>query len=755
MPRRPLALVLLLLAALPASAQRAPALSLEALFASTEFLPEPPGVARWSPDGATLYVVEVDPRTGATHVDAIEAATGARRRLVDGARLRQPDTGLPLRVEDVAFAPDGRRALLYTDAAPVWRLPTQGVYYVLDLASGAVVPLSERARGLQQFAKFDPSGTRVAFVRRRNLYVVDLATGRETALTHDGAEGGLLNGTYDWVYEEEFGLRDGFAWSPDGRFLAFVQLDEAPTPPYPLVDVRPLYPTIRTYPYPKAGQPNARIRVGLVAFGTEGPAPPRFLETGTWDVEHRQAEYLAGMGWTPEPTPRLWMLRLNRDQNDLELLLADPATGRTTVLLRERSDTWIDVEVAYSDPVATFLDDGVHVVWRSDRSGHAHLYLYRLDGTLVRPLTAGDYEVTAFHGLDPATGAVYVTATADGPTERHLYRVAPRPDGTPGMPERLSREAGWHTTTLSPDRQFALVTHSSRRSPPVTRLERVGGDVVTVLQDNAALAARVAALDLPEPAWRTVPGADGTPLHAYVIHPPDFDSTRAHPLLLHVYGGPGVQLARNAWLGTTYLWHHTLARRHGVVVAVVDNRGTPGRGKAFAAAVHRRLGIAEAEDQIAAARHLAAEPGIDPARVGVWGWSYGGYLALMAMLYGEGPNIFRVGMAVAPVTSWRFYDTIYTERYLGTPQNNPRGYDLGSPVTYAHRLRDDQRLLLVHGDADDNVHVQHTVVMADALIAANRLFDLMLYPGRDHGIVGGTTRLHLFTLLTRYVTEHL
>jgi dipeptidyl-peptidase 4 len=754
-----LAVLFILAPALQAQTVEAPELSLQALFASSTYAPQPFHGGRWAEAGPVIQYIETDRGSGATHLVEYNLETDARTRLIDGTRLQRPDGEGLIHIEGYAYSADRQRVLLYTDSAPVWRLNTQGFYYVYDVSKGALTPLSNREAGFQMFAKFDPAGRRVAFVRDRNLFVVDIQSGRETRLTDSGGPGGIINGTFDWVYEEEFGLRDGFAWSPDGRHIAFFQLDESATREYQLVDVRPLYPEVYRYRYPKAGEDNSEIRIGVIEMPQGGVGETHFFETGTWRTRDPENEYLALMGWTPsvDGAHQVWMLRMNRDQNRVDLLYGNPDTRTVTEVLTEREDTWIDVETGFSDldmGKITFLGDGEHFVWRSDRSGFSHIYLYRMDGTLVRPLTTGEWDVTAFHGIDERAGAVYASGTLDGSKERHLYRLPFQP-ASAAQPVRLTARDGWHAVNPSADLRYFLTTYSDLTTPPVTALHRISGEEVVVLQDNAALAQRVRTLDLPPAEALEIPGSDGTPLNAHLIRPRDFDPSRQYPLLIHIYGGPGSQSVRNAWLGQQHLWHHLLAEEHGVLVAVVDNRGTGGRGKAFQSETYLRLGVVEAEDQIAAARHLGALPYVDAERVGIWGWSYGGYLALLAMLYEQGPETFRLGVAVAPVTSWRFYDTIYTERYLSTPQNNPDGYDLGSPLTYADRLRDDQRLLLVHGDYDDNVHVQNTVAMAEALIAANRQFDLMYYPGRNHSIAGGTTRLHLFTLLTRFISENL
>ena len=728
------------------------ALTLEKLFASSEFSGDGFQGGRWASEGPVLLYVDTD--GGTSSLVELDLTTDSERTLIDGARLVKPDGEGTIGIEDYAYSDDGSKALLYTDSEQVWRLNTKGFYYVYDLGTGDVTPIAARSAGLQMFAKFDPAAEHVAFVRDRNLYVVELATGEERALTTNGAPGTVINGTFDWVYEEEFGLRDGFRWSPDGERIAFYQLDESATRDFQMTDFRTLYPETMQFRYPKAGETNAEIRVGVVDPRT---GETLFFDTDTWQEGGDDTEYIAAMGWTPplaDGRSHVWMLRLNRDQDHVDLLYADPETGTVQTILSESNDSYIEVENGFSDTetgTITFLRDGEHFAWRSTRDGYGHLYLYRNDGTFVRQLTEGDWDVTDFHGIDEAEGQIYVTTTAASSQERHLYRIPL----AGGAPVKLTADAGWHSVDLSRDFDYFIDTHSTATSPATTSLYRTDGELVSVLVDNAALKQRLATYDLPAVEFMTVPAADGTPLNAYLVKPRHFDPSRSYPLLVHTYGGPGSQEVRNAWGGTERLWHHFLAETYGVLVAGVDNRGTGGRGRDFRTATQDRLGILEAEDQIAAAQHFGAMDFVDAERMGIWGWSYGGYLSLLAMTYGEGPETFHMGMAVAPVTSWRQYDTIYTERYLSTPQKNPEGYDLGSPTTYADRLRDDQDLLIVHGDADDNVHVQNTMQMVDALQAANKPFDMMLYPGRNHGIYGGRTRLHLYTLLTRYVAENL
>ena len=518
------------------------------------------------------------------------------------------------------------------------------------------------------------------------------------------------------------------------------------------MDLRGQYPEIQGYRYPKAGESNSAVRIGIIGVNT---GTIRYVQSGTWHDDRTDSEYVPRMGWTTVAgASKLWLLRLNRNQNTIDVLLTDPDSTHVQTLLSESEDTWIDV----GPDKITFLEDGRHFVWASEESGFNHLYLYHLDGSLVTPVTSGPWEVTEFHGVDEGTGYAYFSGTVDNAIERHLYRIE-IPGASENLvgpsPERVSDGAGTHRVSMSPDLRFFIDSYSSASTPTTVSLHDVSGKRLKTLEDNAVLVERLAAFNLPEIEFTTVPGAEGDLLNAYLIKPTGFDPSREYPVLMYVYGGPGSQTVTDSWGGSRYLWHAYLAEHLDMIVASVDGRGTGARGKEFGSQTYRRLGILEAADQLAAADALGNLPYVDPSRVGIWGWSYGGYLTLMSMLTGDGPSTFKLGMAVAPVSDWRLYDSIYTERYMSTPDQNLEGYEAAAPLSYAERLDDGQRLLLVHGDLDDNVHYQHSVQMADRLQSADKQFDMMVYPGRNHGIFGGRTRLHLFMMMTRYLREHL
>jgi dipeptidyl-peptidase-4 len=716
----------LLALAAPLAAQEVP---LQRIFTTRDFAAS--GYAPiWSPDGEGLTLVEADPQ-GGTDVWTEGISTGKRERLLQGSKVVSPLTNRPVEIEDVIWASNQKQALLYTDAQQVWRQRTKGIYYVYDREGARLIPLSP-AEGWQQFAKFSPDGGRVGFVRNNDLFVTDLATGKETRLTHDGSDV-IINGTFDWVYEEELDLRDGWRWSPDGKKIAFWRLDTRPEKVFHWVDnLAGQYSVPVGLRYPKPGEANAVPKIGVID-----------LETGqtTWmDAGGDSDTYLARMEWAASPN-ELVIQRLNRHQNRIDVMLADARTGRTRTLFSDTDPAWVDV-----DDDLNFVRAGSQLLWTSERDGYNQIYLYDRSGKVVRKLTPQPWDVTGINGIDAQNGWVYFTGTGGNPTERHLFRV--RLDGK-GL-QRLSREPGTHAASVSPDGRFYVDIHSRAGVPPVTRLHRADGSVIRTLVDNQKVAANLAAAGAQRPEFFQVRAQDGTELNAWMIKPRDFDPGKRYPLLIYVYGTPGAQTVTDAWGGSRYLWYQHLAGQ-GYIVASVDARGTGGRGRAFEKAGYLRQGEVVSDDLLDAARHFASLPYVDADRIGMWGWSGGGYTT--GLTVSRGGELFKAGISVAPVTDWRLYDTIYTERFMRTPKENPEGYERTSVLTHAPKMT--ANYLLIHGTADDNVHFQNAVQLAAALQKAGKQFDFMLYPNKNHAIPGAQTQLHLFTLMTEWLRENL
>jgi dipeptidyl-peptidase-4 len=727
-------MALLLLAPALRAQDSSAMLSIDRIFAQHHFTSAPLPEVHWLPDGSGYVDTRLNP-LGGSEIIRVDAATGRATVLVDAAALRD-EQGEPIEVEELSLSTDGKKALLFHNSVRVWRRNTRGVYHVVDLATKRVTPLS-RAPGLQMFATFSPDGRQVAFVRNNNLVITDLATGQERALTQDGSEV-IINGTTDWVYEEEFDLRNAFRWSPDSRRIAFWRFDQSNIPIYPMLDDSTLYPAILGVRYPKVGAPNSSVRIGVVTVAT---GETKWMDLGS-DTSSATGGYTPLVDWVGSDS--VTIQRLPRLQNRIDLLMASATTGGTRLVLSERSPTWLEVD----DAAPKWVAGDSMFLWPSDRSGWRRYYLYRRDGTLVRPVTRDSMDASELTGVDDRRGLVYVTQAAPTPMERQLYVYSFR---TPSAGSRVTRDPGTHRTTIAPGGNYFADTYTTASRAPVATIARLDSPTqARVLQGNTELQANLSSLAVRVPRFFQIPTPDGTKLNALRIVPPNFDSTRKYPVLMYVYGGPGSQTVTDDYGGSQYLWHQLLAQK-GFVVVSVDNRGTGGRGAAFRQVVYLKLGQHESRDQMDAARWLARQPWVDSTRIGIWGWSYGGYLAALTAFRG-GP-LFRAAISVAPVTDWRLYDNVYTERYMRLPSDNPAGYREGSPQLHVQGLT--ARYLLVHGTGDDNVHPQNTIQLASRLIAAGKVFQMMLYPNRTHSLDGDSTRAQLFSTLTRFVMEDL
>lgn len=712
------------------------------------------GPARWLDDGRSYTTLEPSPEAKPAEGEraakpaqngkdliAYDADSGRREVLVPSSKLVAPGATTPLEIDDHAWSKDRSRLLIFTNTSKVWRRNTRGDYWVLDIATGRLRKLGGDAPASSlMFAKFSPDGARAAYVRENNLYVEDLATFAITALTRDGSDT-TINGTSDWVTEEELGLRDAFRFSPDGRQIAYWQFDTTGVGVYTLInDTDALYPTVQRFPYPKAGTTNSSVRVGVVpAAGGETkwiavPGDPR-------------NSYIPRMEWAGDSA--LVLEHLNRLQNSNDLVLVDLGAGRLTTVFHDESTTWLD----YNDELRP-LDDGRAFLWESEKDGFRHVYRVARDGGHAELLTRFSGDVIHVDGVDEAGGFLYFSASPDNATQRYLYRA--RLSGE-GEVERVTpaRADGWHDYKLSPDGRWAFHTFSRFDEPPTTDLVRLPGHKsVRTLVENSAVRSKAAVLLERPVEFLKVPIGQGVVLDGWMIKPRQFDPAKKYPLLVFVYGEVGqTVLDLWWWWGDNNLFHRALANE-GYIVASFDSRGTGGpKGTAWRKIEYGALGDISSRDQAAAVRALAAErPYVDADRVAIWGWSAGGSNTLNAMF--RFPDVYQVGVAVASVPDQRLYDTIFIERYMGLPDQNAEGYKAGSPINFAEGLKG--KLLILHGSGDDNVHYQGAERLVNRLVELGKPFDLMVYPDRTHSLSEGAgTTLHVRKLIARYIREHL
>lgn len=743
--------VLILLSAVPLlakeEAKKDPSLlTLARIFDSKEF--DSQGFsARWLDDGSAYLTLEPSKdRTGGRDIVRHDPDTGEREILVPAAHLIPPGESSPLKIDGYWFSEGRALVLIYTNSKRVWRRNTRGDYWVLDRTSRELWKLGGEAKpSTLMFAKFSPPVSpentvrHVAYVRENNIYVEDLRDHRISALTSSGSAE-IINGTFDWVYEEELGLRDGFRWSPDGKSIAYWQLDTSGVREFPLVDTTDsLYPRITSIKYPKVGQRNSACRVGVA--DVEG-GETRWLEVPGDPRNH----YIARMDWAQSPE-EIVLQQLNRLQNTNRVMLANARTGKVRTILTERDDAWVDVHDELN-----WLAGGKQFTWISERDGWRHVYLVSRSGEEIKLVTPGEYDVINLLYVDEKDGWLYFIASPENPTGRYLYRI--RLDGTQRQRLTPAGKTGTHSYQIAPGARWAVHRWSSFDSPPVVRLINLPGHAEhRVLADNKRLRKNVNKLKRTPAEFFRVDIGDGVLLDGWCIKPPDLDPAKKYPLLIYVYGEPAGQTVLDRWGGKGYLWHLMLAQR-GYLVMSFDNRGTPApRGRAWRKIVHRRIGILAPADQAAALRRVLAERTyVDANRVGIWGWSGGGSMTLNAIF--KYPKLYQTAMAVAPVSNQRYYDTIYQERYMGLPGDNVRGFYEGSPINYARQL--EGNLLLVHGTGDDNCHYQATEALINELVRHNKQFTMMAYPNRTHAIrEGANTTQHLRALLTRYLTENL
>lgn len=697
------------------------------------------GPARWLPDGTAYSTVE-PVSGGGTDLVRYDAATGARTVLVASARLIPAGKTTPLPISDYAWSDDGTKMLVFTNTAKVWRLNTRGDYWVLELGPGRLTQVGKDAPAQSlMFAKFSPDATRVAYVRGNNLYVERLSDGKVTPLTATGSAT-IINGTSDWVYEEELSVRDGFRWSPDGRRLAYWQFDTSGVGTFSLINnTDSLYPVVTTIPYPKPGSTNSAARIGVVS--ADGGATTWMQTPGD-----PRDSYLARLEWRDAGT--LAIQQLNRLQNQQDLLSANASNGQVARVFRDRSETWVDVV----DNVR-WMDKGRSFLWISERDGWRHVYRAATDGTSTTLATPFDGDILQLLGVDGGEEWIYFIASPADPVSRYLYRS--RANGQ-GAPERVTPadQPGTHSYRLAPGGRMAFHTYSRFDVPPVVDVvELPSHKVLRTLTDTTALKAALAPVLTRPVEFFNIDIGEGLAMDGWMLKPSDFDPAKKYPLITYVYGEPAGATATDGWHGGEMLFHRALADA-GYVVVSMDNRGTPApKGAKWRTSVYGAVGDLASKDQAAGVRAIAARyPFIDATRVGVWGWSGGGTNTLNAMF--RFPDVYSVGVAVAPVPDQTLYDTIYQERYMGLPGPNAAGYKLGSAIHFAEGLKGD--LLVIHGSGDDNVHIQGTEKLVNKLVELGKPFDLMVYPNRTHAISEGPgTTVHVYRKIAKYFVDHL
>lgn len=633
-------------------------------------------------------------------------------------------------IDSYTFSPDEKLILIANNTNQIFRHSFTADYYLYDTTTKKVSKVFDFQ---VQEPTFSPDGKKIAFARDNNLYVFDIASKQITAITSDGKKNSVINGITDWVYEEEFAFVRAFDWSKDSKKVAYIRFDESQVPEFSMsMFKKDLYPTVETFKYPKAGEKNSEVSLHIYDIASKGTQKVNLSQYADF--------YIARMQWTNEANV-LSAQVLNRHQDNLDLLFIDGNSGATKVALNEKDKAYIDV----TDNL-TFLKDN-SFIWTSEKDGFNHIYLYDKTGKLKNQVTKGNWEVTNYYGFDEKNNTVFYQSVENGSINRDVYSI--NLNGKNKV--RLSKSTGTNAATFSPNFQYFITTFSSATQPTTYTLnEAKKGAQVQVIENNEALATKLKGYDLPAKEFFVLKTAKGNELNAWILKPKDFDPNKKYPVFMYQYSGPGSQQVNNDWNGTDDYWFQMLAQQ-GYIVACVDGRGTGFKGAAFKKVTQKELGKYEVEDQIDAAKVIGNYPYVDKNRIGIWGWSYGGFMASNCIL--KGADVFKMAIAVAPVTNWRFYDSIYTERYMQTPQENATGYDENSPINHVNKLKG--KYLLIHGSGDDNVHVQNSMQMIEALIQANKQFDSQIYPDKNHGIYGGKTRIQLYTKMTNFIKENL
>lgn len=632
-------------------------------------------------------------------------------------------------IDSFVFSKDEKQVLLANNSNQIFRYSFNANYFLYNLDTKKLTKILEQV----QQPTFSPDGLKIGYAKENNLFIYDIASQKTTQVTTDGKKNSIINGITDWVYEEELAFVRAYDWSVDSKKIAYIRFDESKVPEFSMnIYKKDLYPTVETFKYPKAGEKNSEVSLFVYDVAANN--------SKAIDLSNYNDFYIARIKWTNDANVLSAQI-LNRHQDNLDLLFIDGTTSISKVVLNEKDKAYIDV----TDNL-TFLKDN-SFIWTSEKDGFNHIYLYDKTGKLKNQITKGNWEVTAFYGFDEKNKTIYYQSVENGSTIRDVYKIGL--DGKNKL--KLSQQVGTNSATFSPNFQFFINSFSSSSQPTINTLNSTNdGKQIQSIIDNKTLAEKVKKYNLPTKEFFELTTDKGNKLNAWMIKPTDFDANKKYPVFMYQYSGPGSQQVDNKWNTANDYWFMMLAQQ-GYIVACVDGRGTGFKGAAFKKCTQNQLGKLEVEDQIDAAKVIGNYSYVDKTRIGIFGWSYGGFMSSNCLF--KGADVFKMAIAVAPVTNWRFYDSIYTERYLQTPQENASGYDDNSPINYVSKLKGN--FLLIHGTADDNVHVQNSMQMIEALVQANKQFDWAIYPDKNHGIYGGKTRIQLYNKMTTFIKEKL
>jgi len=638
--------------------------------------------------------------------------------------------GKAVTIDDYEFNKDETKLLLSTNIKPIYRRSYTTIYYLYDLRSKTLQSLADEHQP-QTLAEYSPDGTKASYIHKNNLYIKDLVSNKTQQITFDGEKNKIINGTTDWVYEEEFAITKGYNWSPDSKNIAFLRFDESSVKEFSMTYYKDLYPTQHTFKYPKAGEDNSKVTAHIYSLTNQK----------TNQLQLGEYEYIPRLKWSSSEN-KLVLQTLNRHQNNLKYHLIDLSenTFSSTVFFEETSSTYVEI-----DDNLLILKDGKTIVRTSESDGYNHIYKLTFKGISTQ-ITKGSWDVVEFLGINEEKGTIYFTSVENGTINKSIYTI----NLNGKSKELISSSTGTNDAEFSNGMNYFIKTYSDANTPNIISLCNNKGKELSVLENNNKLVTKLLTYSLSNKKFIQIKTNDKTKLNAWIIYPPKFDSTKTYPVFMTVYGGPGHNTVLNSFDGADYMYHQLLAKK-GYIIISVDPRGTMYRGSDFKKATYLQLGKLETEDIIASALEIGKWKYVDPQRIGIQGWSYGGFMTSLAMTKGAG--IFKTGIAVAPVTNWKYYDNIYTERFMRTPTENKEGYENNSPINFVNQLKG--KYLLIHGSGDDNVHYQNSMEMINSLVKENKQFDMFIYPNKNHSIYGGNTRNHLFNLMLNFTLENL